>query len=154
MRSPIQSDPHVHCSPRRRSGSQETLRWRKPDSNRWSHLRSRGPRLPSPRAPLPRADSLPLFQTEISEAPSTTSLGMRGGSGVASRPARSTAATCARDLTPSRWGTGASTSRDAGRSRRTATEIAGLAEAGVIGARKKSSVLLSDGCALKTISAR
>ena len=30
---------------------------------------------------LPRADSLPLFQTEISEVPSTTNpLGMRGGS--------------------------------------------------------------------------
>jgi carbon-monoxide dehydrogenase large subunit len=30
---------------------------------------------------LPRADDLPLFQTEISEVPSTTNpLGMRGGS--------------------------------------------------------------------------
>jgi aerobic carbon-monoxide dehydrogenase large subunit len=30
---------------------------------------------------MPRADSLPLFQTEISEVPSTTNpLGMRGGS--------------------------------------------------------------------------
>jgi Molybdopterin-binding domain of aldehyde dehydrogenase len=34
---------------------------------------------------VPRADTLPLFRTEISEVPSTTNpLGMRGGSGAAS----------------------------------------------------------------------